>query len=102
MSFADFSPMPPGVQLLQRSLERGRLGHAYLFLGDELEKLEGIARTLAKVLNCLQPVSVGKAATDSSHSFATRPWAEHGRTASQVERCLTRGPRRCRHAPTRP
>ena len=33
-----------------------RLAHAYLFTGNQLEVLEGIARTLAKTLNCLQPV----------------------------------------------
>jgi len=43
------------VQLLQRSLQRGRLAHAYLFTGDQLDTLETLARTLAKTLNCLQP-----------------------------------------------
>ena len=64
MSFADFPEPMQGVKLLQRSLERGRLGHAYLFIGEELGELEAIARTLVKVLNCLQPVRVGSAATD--------------------------------------
>src|SRR6059058_530311 len=34
MSFADFPEQKQVVQLLQRSLERGRLGHAYLFTGS--------------------------------------------------------------------
>jgi len=43
------------VQLLQRSLARGRLAHAYLFAGHHLDDLEALARTLAKTLNCLRP-----------------------------------------------
>jgi DNA polymerase III subunit delta' len=56
MAFADFPEQQLVVQLLQRSLERGRLGHAYLFTGHQLGVLEALARTLAKTLNCLQPV----------------------------------------------
>ena len=55
MSFADFNPLPPAVAMLQRSLERGRLGHAYLMVGDHLAELEPLARTLAQTLNCHQP-----------------------------------------------
>lgn len=50
--------------MLQRSLARGRLGHAYLFTGHRLEELELLAKTLAKTLNCQQPVKTGGAATD--------------------------------------
>jgi DNA polymerase-3 subunit delta' len=56
MAFKDFSEQEQGVGLLQRSLRRGRLGHAYLFAGDDLDELERLARTLAKTLNCQQPV----------------------------------------------
>ncbi|HEY5298443.1 MAG TPA: hypothetical protein VIK59_11020 [Verrucomicrobiae bacterium] len=56
--------MTQGVQLLQRSLARGRLGHAYLFAGDQLEELELLARTLAKTLNCQNPIKIDGAATD--------------------------------------
>src|SRR5271163_3321758 len=56
MSFADFPEQQQAVDLLQRSLERGRLGHAYLFTGHHLAELEALARALAKTLNCLQPV----------------------------------------------
>jgi DNA polymerase-3 subunit delta' len=55
MGFSQFQPLPQGVALLQRSLERGRLGHAYLLAGDRLETLEALARTLAKTLNCQAP-----------------------------------------------
>jgi DNA polymerase-3 subunit delta' len=56
MAFKDFPDQEQGVGLLQRSLERGRLAHAYLFTGHELSELEAIAQTLAKTLNCQQPV----------------------------------------------
>ena len=52
------------MELLQRSLERGRLAHAYLFTGHQLDQLEGLARTLAKTLNCLHPVKRGNVAVD--------------------------------------
>jgi len=52
MSFAQFTEEEDAVQLLQRSLMRNRLGHAYLFSGDDLAHLELVARTLAKTLNC--------------------------------------------------
>src|ERR1043165_9659169 len=66
MSFRDFPTQAGVVQLLQRSLDRGRLAHAYLFSGHDVEELERAAATLAKVLNCAQPVrSKSGAAIDS-------------------------------------
>ncbi|MGD0615852.1 MAG: hypothetical protein ABSA69_10480 [Verrucomicrobiota bacterium] len=56
MAFKNFPEHEQAVQLLQRSLERERLAHAYLFAGHELEELEAVARTLAKTLGCRQPV----------------------------------------------
>jgi DNA polymerase-3 subunit delta' len=50
--------------LLQRSLAHGRLGHAYLFSGDQLADLELLARTLAKTLNCQKPIKTGGVTTD--------------------------------------
>lgn len=64
MAFRDFSAHSQGVQLLQRSLARGRLGHAYLFTGDQIEKLEELAATLAKTLNCRHPATTKGVATD--------------------------------------
>src|SRR5665213_163618 len=64
MAFKDFPAQSQGVQLLQRSLARGRLGHAYLFTGHQLEELELLARTLAKTLNCQNPIKIDDAATD--------------------------------------
>ncbi|HSH94683.1 MAG TPA: hypothetical protein VK968_11105, partial [Roseimicrobium sp.] len=56
MSFAEVAGQSQVVSLLQRSLERGRLGHAYLFTGPDIATLESMARTLAKTLNCQDPV----------------------------------------------
>lgn len=55
MSFAAFPKQQQVAQLLQRSLARGRLAHAYLFNGLDLGELELMAATLAKTLNCEQP-----------------------------------------------
>ena len=55
MSFAQLASQEDSVALLQRSLERGRLGHAYLFHGADLGGLETVARTLAKTVNCANP-----------------------------------------------
>lgn len=58
MAFKDLI-REPQTAALQRSLERGRLGHAYLLEGSELDILETVARTLAKTLNCTNPVRSG-------------------------------------------
>lgn len=55
MSFAHFTAEQDSIALLQRSLERGRLGHAYLFHGADSDELEQVARTLAKTVNCQRP-----------------------------------------------
>ena len=62
MGLSALSAAVAGIELLQRSLERGRLGHAYLFSGDNLDPLELAARTLAKTLNCQKPVRHGESA----------------------------------------
>lgn len=55
MSFANHPEQQQAVQTLRRSLERNRLAHAYLFSGARMEAMEGVARGLAKTLNCLAP-----------------------------------------------
>ena len=55
MAFADNAATQPSIQLLQRSLNRGRLGHAYLLSGNQIEDLEEVARNLIKTLNCRDP-----------------------------------------------
>lgn len=64
MAFKDLAPTQLSLQLLQRSLERGRLAHAYLFSGGDLDLLEAVARTLAKTLNCEHPVLKNGVAVD--------------------------------------
>ena len=77
MAFKEFPDQSRGVQLLQRSLTRGRLGHAYLFTGQRLEELETLARTLAKTLNCLHPVKTTGIATDCCDTCLNCQKIEH-------------------------
>ena len=55
MAFANFPEQEKVVHLLQRSLDRGRLSHAYLLAGSALSELESMAGTLAKTLICIDP-----------------------------------------------
>jgi len=77
MAFRDFSKTQQSVQLLQRSLERGRLGHAYLFSGQDLHSLETIALNLAKTLNCENPERRNGSAVDCCDRCATCRKIEH-------------------------
>jgi hypothetical protein len=81
MAFKDFPGQEQGVELLQRSLERGRLAHGYLFAGHQLDQLEGLARTLAKTLNCLHPVKRGGVAVDCCDHCLGCQKVEHGNHA---------------------
>jgi DNA polymerase-3 subunit delta' len=81
MAFKNFPEQQQGVQLLQRSLERGRLAHAYLFTGHQLEQLELLARTLAKTLNCLKPVQKAGSRVDCCDKCLACTKIEHGNHA---------------------
>ena len=81
MAFRDFPDEPPGVALLQRSLQRGRLAHAYLFAGDKLDYLERLAQTLAKTLNCQNPVRKSEARIDSCDACLACRKIQHGNHA---------------------
>ena len=83
MAFKDFPDQEQGVQLLERSLERGRLAHAYLFTGHQLDELEALARTLAKTLNCRQPArgQTSGAAVDCCDTCLACRKIEHGNHA---------------------
>lgn len=81
MAFKDFKEHAVCVQLLQRSLERGRLGHAYLFSGQDLGELEGIALTLAKTLNCQEPVRKNGVTVDCCDKCVNCQKIEHGNHA---------------------
>jgi DNA polymerase III subunit delta' len=58
--FKDFPEQKAVIEILQRSLDRNRLAHGYLFNGNSQEELEAVARTLAKVLNCQSPPKRGE------------------------------------------
>lgn len=64
MAFRDYQEQK-SVELLQRSLKGGRLGHAYLFAGPDLGAIESVARSLAKTLNCQAPARHGALPIDS-------------------------------------
>ncbi|HWV99820.1 MAG TPA: hypothetical protein VNZ64_09035 [Candidatus Acidoferrum sp.] len=81
MAFKDFPGQPQAVQLLQRSLERGRLAHAYLFTGHDLGELEAVARILAKALNCHTPVKKSGAAVDCCDQCLACQKIAHGNHA---------------------
>jgi DNA polymerase-3 subunit delta' len=78
MAFRDFPEQAQGTQLLQRSLARGRLGHAYLFSSHQLDELEAIALALAKTLNCQHPVKEGGAAVDCCDRCLACQKIQHG------------------------
>src|ERR1017187_4729031 len=54
MSFSDLQEQSAVATQLHRSLQRGRLAHAYLFAGPRGSGKEAVARTLAKALNCTE------------------------------------------------
>lgn len=54
MSFNDLTEQKAVAEQLHRSLQRGRLAHAYLFTGPRGSGKEAVARTLAKALNCTE------------------------------------------------
>ena len=63
MAFKHFVKQTQGVELLQRSLARGRLGHAYCSPG--IARRVGIARPHARqTLNCQKPVKTAGVASD--------------------------------------
>jgi len=66
MALRDYPKQEQGVQLLQRSLERGRLAHGYLFTGQSVSELEALAGALAKTLNCQQPIRAANGAAIDS------------------------------------
>lgn len=51
----DIPPSETAAALLRRSLERDRLGHAYLFTGEEIPALEDAAIALSRTLLCESP-----------------------------------------------
>ncbi len=62
MSFSRLTEHEQGTDLLQRSLEKGRLAHGYLLSGGSMPALEQIARSLAQTLSCQHPIRRGELA----------------------------------------
>jgi len=51
-SLAELSKRWPALTIIQRSLEKGRLAHAYLLCSPRRELLETVARTLGRIVLC--------------------------------------------------
>jgi DNA polymerase-3 subunit delta' len=65
-------PPAPVLERLGRALDRGRLGHAWLFTGPDLDALGDAARHLAAVLNCAAPPRRGAAGLAAAACGACR------------------------------
>jgi DNA polymerase-3 subunit delta' len=74
MAWADFQTMKDAADILRRSMERDRLGHAYLMTGVDLGALENFALNLAKTLNCHEPPLEGNDSCD--HCVSCRKISE--------------------------
>ncbi len=57
MAFAQIISEIPTLDILKKSIERQRIGHAYLFTGANREILEKAAISFAKAVNCLEAPS---------------------------------------------
>ena len=57
MSWSKMTNQKAAVQLLRRSLQKGRLAHAYLLVAENLNDAQRLARELAKVVNCEKTAS---------------------------------------------
>lgn len=79
MAFRDLPEQEQAVKLLQRSLAAGRVGHAYLFVGDRLAPLVGVARSFAQALLCDRPVQdVSHGLWDGCNECSACRRVEHG------------------------
>lgn len=58
--FAELTDQQAVARRLQRSLERGRLAHGYLFIGDSLPPMTDMAKALGQALNCERPARRGE------------------------------------------
>ena len=81
MAFRDLTEEKHGIELLQRSLAQGRLGHAYLFAGQDISRLESLAQSLAKTLNCQRPTQRNGVAIDCCEECLNCQKIEHGNHA---------------------
>jgi len=64
MAFAELMTQIPALQILQRSMVRQRVGHAYLFTGPDRAVLETASQAFAKAMNCLEKAREAKDQAD--------------------------------------
>lgn len=79
VAFRDLGVEDNAVRLLQRSLGAGRVGHAYLFTGDESAALMRVARSFAQALLCDEPLGPPEEALyDACNECSSCRRVEHG------------------------
>jgi DNA polymerase-3 subunit delta' len=69
MAFANLISEIPTLGILQKSIERERVGHAYLFTGANRETLERAAIAFAKAVNCQQTTEPNQPSLNRSAEF---------------------------------
>ena len=69
MAFAELISQIPTLDILKRSIERGRVGHAYLFTGADRTVLERASRAFAKVMNCEGAAGNGESETELTAEY---------------------------------
>lgn len=64
MTLTEFVEETPSLAVLSRSIERSRIGHAYMLVGSGLGRLERIAVAFGRRLLCERPFEMGVDACD--------------------------------------
>ena len=80
MAFAELISQIPTLDILKRSIERGRVGHAYLFTGADRGVLERASHAFAKVMNCEETAANGAHGTGSVAEFC-----DHCRSCERIK-----------------
>ncbi len=78
---AELSRSQTASELLRRSLLSGRVGHAYLFVGESMRRLEEVAIHLAQTVNCERPPVLGEGGLPAEPCLKCRSCVQigHGR-----------------------
>ncbi|MBN3038915.1 MAG: DNA polymerase III subunit delta' [Candidatus Omnitrophica bacterium] len=95
MAFKDIKGQEQAVDFMRRSVNKHRLAHAYLFTGPEGLGKTLFALTLAKFLNCDDPVKIEDAVVDccercvscrkiNDHNHPDVHWIEAGAKAKSI------------------
>jgi DNA polymerase-3 subunit delta' len=80
MAFAELISQITTLDILKRSIERGRVGHAYLFTGADRTVLEKASRAFAKVMNC-----EAAEARDGGESAIVAECCDHCSSCERIE-----------------